>query len=332
MTIILLFKSIVISQQTGDTAKFTSKNNFFANVYTKFYGTKFDGGKKIGFLFHTGLLGYCNQISKKVKGTIIFDVTRTTNAISVVDSNGNTLKVSYFEGSKYTAYLKMAEIEWQFAKNFYAKAGQLLNTQYLTFVDKFWEHRYVEVTMQELYRFGNPADFGFELSYVQQQKINCELGVFNGEGPFRHQDENSNLLVSGNIQYFVAKPLIVKLYVARHFAKLDTLSNKDFLSFFVGWKNKRFSLAGEMAIVKNADFLKENWLGASVFAYYNINNQWQIFYRFDYIQKSATFTNNTLHIAGFQFKPTENFFISLNYQNNRFLNENSLFVALGLKF
>ena len=331
LNIVILIPLFVVSQ-VADSVKFTPQSTFFANIYTKFYATKVDGGQKYGFLFHTGLLGYSKQISRNVKGTIVFDVTRTTNAINVVDSNNNPLNVSYFEGSKYTAYLKMAEIEWQFAKNFYAKVGQLLNTQYLTFIDKFWEHRYVEVTMQELYRFGNPADFGAQLSYVKPQKITCELGIFNGEGPFRLQDANSNLLVSGNIQYNVIKPLIVKLYVARHFANVDSINNKDFLSLFVGWKNERFTVGSELAIVKNANFINEKWLGASVFAYYNINTNWQVFYRFDYIQKSATYTNNALHIAGVQLKPTDNFFVSLNYQNNRFLNENSIFVALGLKF
>lgn len=334
---LLIFFVITISQfllvaQVKDTIEFKPQNILFANIYTKFYATKYDGGQKVGFLFHTGLLGYMKQISKNVKGTIIFDVTRTTNAISITDSNNKLLNVSYFEGSKYTAYLKMAEIEWQFAKSLYFKAGQLLSTQYLTFIDKYWEHRYVEVTMQELYRFGNPADFGVQFSYVKPQKITCELGVFNGEGPFRHQDANSNFLVSANLQVNIIKPIVFKIYAARHFAGVDTLNNKDFLSVFAGWKNSSFTIASEFSIVNNADFVNQRWFGASFFAFYNVNTFWQLFYRFDYVKKSATYSNNALHIVGVQLKPTESFFLSINYQNNRYLNENSIFLAIGLKF
>lgn len=145
---VVIFLSVFVNSfaQGIDSSKVADKGKVFANIYPGF-NYRFDENKpKAGFILTTALLGYRRKLADKVTGTIIFDVTRTTNGIKVTDSTGNQLNISYFEGSKYTAFLKMAKVNWQFHEQVSLSVGQLLNTQYLTFQDKFWAHRYVEVT------------------------------------------------------------------------------------------------------------------------------------------------------------------------------------------
>ena len=162
----------------------------FAQIFTDFRYSFNDYNPKAAFDFKQGILGYKHQWAGKLTGTIMFDVTRTTHLYDITDSAGNHLNYSYFEGSKYTAYLKMAEIKWDINKMFTLRVGQLLSTQYLTFQDRFWGYRYIDVTYQERWRLGMPADFGAQFDINVGDKLVNQISVVNGEGPFRHQDEN----------------------------------------------------------------------------------------------------------------------------------------------
>lgn len=154
----------------------------FGQIYTGFrYGIKDTYNPQAAFVFNQGIIGYYHQISDEVSGKIIYDVTRTTHFYEITDTAGNQLSYSYFEGSKYTAYLKMAEIKWDFHQLFSLRVGQLLSTQYLTFQDRFWGFRYIDVTQQEKFRLGMPADFGAQLDFSYKGKFLNQISVVNGE-------------------------------------------------------------------------------------------------------------------------------------------------------
>jgi len=327
----ILICSNIFSQKT-DTIKpiSTEKSKFFANIYPCFYLQNSKANSKYGFNLSTALFGYEKSFSDKIKGTIIFDVTRTTNAITVFDTNGYQMPITFFEGSKYTAFLKMAEISWQFHKKLKLSVGQLLNTQYLTFQDKFWQHRYVEVTYQELNKFGMPADFGFQLNFSPNNKISIDFGVFNGEGPFRYQDNFNDLLYNINIEFKPIKTLILKVYGAKQtdFKLID----KYIFSFFSGFQNDKFTIGTEYNIVKDKLMLNYFWSGLSIFSFYNFTDKFQTFYRFDYTVHSNSINYVGYHIFGIQYSPLKNFMISINY---RLLNKpttNMIFINFGLKF
>ena len=332
----LVCTSIIIAtnlfSQKIDSTK-ADKGKFFANIYPGF-NIRFDDKKpKAGFVLTTALLGYKRKLTDKVSGTIIFDVTRTTNNIQVTDSAGNPLNVSYFEGSKYTAFLKMAEIKWQFHKQFSLSVGQLLNTQYLTFQDKFWAHRYVEVTFQELNRFGVPADFGMRLNYQPSEKLSIYAGAFNGEGPFRKQDNESNFLLSTNIEYKPVNELMLKLYYGNQSPyEIDSLSTKNIYSAFVGFDMEKFRIGLEYDYIQNADYNGVDWSGFSGFAYRELNKQFEVFYRYDYISKSALYENVSYHILGVQYKPSKSFFMSTNYRYFSEGKASMIYLNFGLKF
>ena len=207
----MLFGMQVYADNANDTLpKKTYPGKFFANVYTGYYYNFNDHvTPATAFDFPTGLIGYTRKLSDKVSGIIIYDVTRTTN-FSYPDTIGIT---SYFEGSKYTAFLKMGQINWNINDLLELNVGQLLNEQYLTVQDKFWGYRYICVTAQEKYRLGNPADFGARMIFhLLDNKLQNSITCVNGEGPFRYQDDGAKFLISDNLEYRPNDLLTLKFY------------------------------------------------------------------------------------------------------------------------
>ncbi|MEA3451702.1 MAG: hypothetical protein U9Q83_07340, partial [Bacteroidota bacterium] len=305
--IILIFIPYLLLAQENDTTliKDKVKNEFFATLYSSFnYSKSTLSPTSVGFRMPTALLGYKKNITDNIGGTIILDVTRTTSNFSVNDTNGLVLPVSYFEGSKYTAFLKMAEIQWDISPKWSFSVGLLLNSQYLTVQDKFWNHRYVEVTFQELNRLGMPADFGMRMTFKPNKKFKINVGVFNGDGPFRHQDEYSSFLLSANLEYRPTELIILKAYCAKDYAGNPSLHDKDVLSTFIGLKLEKLTVGLEYDYVRNLFYLLSNASGFSGFISYDFTKKFEFFYRYDIFNYLSS-SSYKYNIVGLQFSPNE---------------------------
>jgi hypothetical protein len=328
---------LVAAQSAQDMTK--DKDRYaFGQIYAGFrYGFKDTYKPQAAFEFNQGIIGYFHQIAPDVSGKIMFDVTRTTNITSVTDSTGQSMEVSYFEGSKYTAYLKMAEIRWDINDYLILRAGQLLNTQYLTFTDPFWGYRYIDVTFQERYRLGQPADFGVQFDVKAGEKFLNQFSVVNGEGPFRHQDLNGKFIFSDNIQYSPVKNLTLKVY-GDYGPAIDTgaaYGDKWVVSVFAGYKAARFRIGGEYDFVNNYGWTEgKDYSGFSLFGGWNFIGKFDVLARFDHLLITTTSGSQTLdyYIVGFQYEPVKMFTMSANF---RYLSQGELpfvYANFGLKF
>jgi hypothetical protein len=88
----ILLPLISLSQNsTQDVTR--EKNSYaFGQIYTAFhYGFRDTYKPQAAFEFNQGIIGYFNQISEKVSGKIMLDVTRTTNFTAVEDSLGKVI-------------------------------------------------------------------------------------------------------------------------------------------------------------------------------------------------------------------------------------------------
>lgn len=334
---LLLWPATLWSQSAQEVTK--EKDSYaFGQIYADFrYCFDKEYKPAAAFGFNQGIIGYYHRISDKVSGKIMFDVTRTTHIYNITDSAGSSMTVDYFEGSKYTAYLKMAEIRWNFHEYFTFRVGQLLNTQYLTFQDLFWGYRYIEVTFQERFRLGMPADFGVQLDFHYKNKILNQFSVVNGEGPFRYQDMNGKFIYSNNIQYYPIENLTLKFYMD-YGPGPDTSSTagpKTVLSGFAGYKTGRFRIGAEYDQVFNYSWIKdEDHSGFSLFASFNLVKKVDVLARYDHLVIKTRQDSRSLdyYIVGAQYEPVELFTTSLNF---RYISEESLpfiFASFGLKF
>jgi hypothetical protein len=290
----------------------------FATIFASYYlGLTENIKPKSAFEMPTALLGYTASYSNKLKATLIYDVTRTTNNIQVTDQNGNPLNVNFFEGSRYTAYLKMAEIMYSANKYLDFRIGQLLNTQYLTVQDKFWGYRYIYFTYQEVHRYGNPADFGAQADIKLGGKILNQISLTNGEGPFRHQDTEGKFLISNNLEIRPIDGLVLKLY-ADYCPTSESVAEakpKSAISAFAGYKTSKFRFGLEYNKVNNLGFRKNSeYYGISSFGSYSFNEKFDVLARYDYINKSSTLSIDKGHfiLSGVQYKPHKNLSCSIN--------------------
>lgn len=335
--IIVLFSSInLFSQQIKLDSTITRseiKQKLFGNIFTGFYyGLNQNLLPRQAFEISTALLGYQVEIDNKVKATLIYDVTKTTSDISVKDTSKNSLEVSYFKGSDYTAFLKQAQIDWTFAKGFEFSVGQLLNQQYLTLQDKFWGYRYVAYTFQEKYKFGSPADFGARLTWRKPDMLNVGIGAVNGDGAFYKQDSRSLMLYSLNLEYFPVKNLTLKFYY--DISPDGDLPARMVYSGFVGYKTEKWKIGAEYNNLIHPNYLMDKYYsGISVYGGVKIYKKLEILARYDFIEKSAILIDSSQYaILGLQYEPAKNFFISVN---GRMLNPTEIYqiyANFGIKF
>jgi len=294
------------------------KQKVWASIFASHYSTLSGRNKpSSAFEMPTALLGYSATLSDRFKATLVYDVTRTTNNIAVTDSLGRPLNVTYNEGSRYTAFLKMAEIKYSLIPFIDLRVGQLLNTQYLTTQDKFWGYRYIYFTFQEVHRYGNPADFGAQVDFKYRAMLLAQLSVTNGDGPFKQQDSNSKFLYSLNLEYYPVSGAIVKVYSDFSPAPQSIPSGYDrsALSVFAGFKAERYRLAVEYNGVKNYGFAQNSdYWGLSSFLSYSVTPKVDILTRYDYINRSAPLNLSRSHfiLAGVHYNPIKNLSCSAN--------------------
>jgi len=276
---IVLLLPVLSFSQDKDTKKISYPvHKFFGSLYTGFYYDLARIHQPVtGFEITTALAGVHSQVAKNVKVKMIYDVTRTTSNIQVFDTSGNRLNVLYFEGSNYTAFLKQAEVDWEFARGFELNAGQLLNEQYLTLQDRFWGYRFVAFTMQEMYRFGAPADFGIRLK-KNYKKGYVSTGVVNGDGPFKLQDSKSSLL------YFFTAKYTPGNFVFQWYGDFMNMKNASHNSFFAGYKKGRNRIGVEYdridTLMSNKNVFTQ---GISAYGSVAIKEKLDIFFRTDYL-------------------------------------------------
>ena len=334
LCLLLLFPGYcqIASAQSAETGSSEFAGSWFANIFTAFY---YSPGNRVmpskGFELSTGLIGYRAEWGKRARATIIYDVYRTTDNFVITDQSGDTLKASWFRGSDYTGFLKMAQVDFTVTSWLEISAGQLLNQQYLTYQDKFWGFRYISTTFQELYRFGSPADFGARVTIKPHRLLATSLNIVNGNGPFRMQSADGRLQYALNVEWSPAAGIIVKLF-ADHMAASGK-PNRNAISFFTGYRTEKWRLGFEANMVKNHLFDESTDMsGVSSYGAVRIADGWHFLFRHDYIANSLALRRDHYVITGVEYEPYDGLFTSLNW---RYLSEGNvswLYASLGAKF
>jgi hypothetical protein len=331
-----LFAVITLFSQNAGTKKDSTDNKekswkVFGSIYGGFYYKlkAAPNTAKSAFEVKTGILGFKNQFNEKVDATIVFDVSKTTRDIK---DKYDTTTISYTEGNNYTAYLKQADIHWTINKYAELSLGMLLSSQYLLTQDKFWEHRYIEYTFQETGKYGNPADFGARIKLHPAQNISVTLNMLNGDGPARWQDDKGKFLYTADVEYKKSDYLVLRIYGDYKEAPTPAQKAQSVLNGFAGYVYKNCKVAAEYSLVHNVNYLEKNIWGASAYAIYKFKKKFQLLARYDYFQDITLYKDNQYLIAGIQYEPVKNYFLSLNYRNSQPTNISQIYLNFGAKF
>ncbi len=327
---LFLFVSFLSLYAQSDSLKDREKSKIFASIGSVFlHNLNEKSSPTTSFFVNSALIGYSHSFSDKISGTIMFDVTRTTH-FSFLDTIGIS---SYFEGSKYTAYLKVGEIKWKIHPKLELSMGQLQNEQYLTLQDKHWKRRYIATTFQEYYRFGMPADFGVRVRFLPFDNFKISLNVFNGEGPFRHQDKKSSFLYATNIEYNPHKNMILKVYADVQQPHENKNRYRGVLSGFLGYENEKWLAGLEYSKVFNNSFQEYSDLsGMSLYGVYKFKEKWAVLARIDYMNEYHGVEKEVFVLGGVEYCPIRNFRISTNFRRNTWLNTSQISLNAKISF
>lgn len=317
----------------ADTIKKEKTWKIFGAIYGGFYTNILKNYvfPKTAFEVKTGILGYKNQFAENVDAVIMLDVSKTTREIK---NKYDTASISFTEGNNYTFYLKQAEIHWKIHPIAELSLGQLLSSQYLLTQEKWWDHRYMYYTFQEVNKYGQPADFGARLKLNPQKKISVSLCMVNGEGPARWQDNYSKFLYSADAEYRSNDSLVFRIYgdyreptIIKSGARTQSV-----LNFFAGYAINQFKFGAEYSYVYQANFSDKDVMGLSGYIIYKFLKKFEAIGRYDYYQDISTYKENHFLLAGIQYEPAKNFFLSINYREIWPAKIAQIYLNFGAKF
>ena len=312
----LLFLSILLisissfSQETNEEFKPNGKPQFkvFWNYHTDFSE---NATKTSAFELQRAYLGYQYNFSDAISAKITFDV----------GSNSG--------GSDYTAFLKVAQLDWKVASGVKLSMG-LIGMKQFNDQENFWGYRYIFKSFQDQNGFGSSADLGINSEFKISKNLKANFLIANGEGYKKIQDEDGKQLFGGSLVYTPIEGLITKIYIdSQSSVSSDPVSA---LSLFAGYDATDWRFGMEYNKLSNGKKYSSpaqdhNLDGLSFYSTYVINKKFEIFGRFDQLS-SNTLVGGTEDwnmtkdgsqiIGGVQYAPVKGLSLSLNYQGYSF--------------
>ncbi len=323
-----------------------------SSIGVVFFNYKYDLTQDVtrtsSFNLERAYLGYKYDFAKNLSGRVIFDVSYDNDA------------------KAFTAWAKNAYMEWAVLPELKLSFG-MIPLKHFDLQDKFWGYRYIMKTFNDEYGMGTTADLGLSAELPLNDFISFNLYAVNGEGYKGIQDNFGVHKYGANATIKPATGLIARLHydvMANKFrrndiftglptgAVLDT-STISVLSAFLGYEQKDlFRVGVEYNFMNNATNFRapaEEYTsgGISVFGTYIFNPQFEIFARYDNlnreiplnIESSWTRQRGSLIMGGVQYKPVKNVNLALNYRTFLYEididgrpNTSGLYVNLGLFF
>lgn len=324
---ILLFLGnlTLLSAQENEAEKRVTTSPI-ALVFTDIYSGINQGNNPTAIEIQRAYLGYNIQMQNGFSSKIVVDI-------------GSPDNTSAYSLLKRYAYFKNAYLQYEQGK-VNVKFG-IIPMQLFKVQEKIWDHRYIEKSAIDKYKFGSSSDLGVSLNYKVSKIAEIDLTLSNGEGNAELQNDNTYNTALG-ITLKPYKGLLLRSYADRLSKGVDQITWVGFIGYQI--KNK-LNVGVEYDKQFNVDNVSnENLTVFSASASYNINSKVQLFSRYD-IFRSNILDQETIPwniskdgsaiICGIQFSPIREIRMALNYQdwvpyaNNM---ENTSYIYLNIEF
>lgn len=327
---IILFTAVInMSFAQEFTKEFKPSGKAHFKVFWNYHAnlTK-DASKTSAFELKRSYLGYKYAFSDKISAKITFDV-------------GNNS-----EGSAYTAYLKIAQLDWKVASGVKLSMG-MIGLKQFNDQEKFWGYRYMFKSFQDKNGFGSSADVGINVEFKLAKNLKANFLIINGEGYKKVQDADGKQKIGGSLIYSPIKGLTTKIYIDNQPSTSgDAITT---YSFFAGYKTSDWRLGAEYNVQNNATKYAspaegKDLNGLSFYSTYVVSKKVEIFGRYDQLGSNMLAgetedwnmnKNGSQIILGLQVAPVKGLKFALNYQgytyDNAAINTKS-FVYLNAEF
>jgi hypothetical protein len=288
-----------------------------------------DALKKNAFEIKRAYFGYEYKISEKISSKVTFDVGKNNS------------------GSDYTAFLKIAQLDWKVKNNFKLSLGMIGNKQF-KYQESIWGYRYMYKTFQDENKFGSSADLGVNAEIKLSEKIDLNLFALNGEGYKNVQDDNGFIKIGGNLIYVFNNGLSAKIY----YDSQSSVDNFNLVNtgYFIGYEKKNTRVGLEYNEMLNGKTYKDpfsdhNLSGFSGYISQNFSENSSLFFRYDSLESNVISGNSEpwnsdkdgkLMILGYEYVVTKGFKLNLNYRNynytdNSINNKSMVFINAEIK-
>ena len=310
LTIFIIFIGFEIYSQQNKGKVSTRVYWNFNKDFTK------DAPRKNAFEIKRVYFGYEYRINDNISSKVTFDVGKNSS------------------GSDYTAFLKIAQLDWKIKNNLKLSIGMIGNKQF-KFQESIWGYRYMYKTFQDENKFGSSADLGVNAEIKLSDKINLNLFALNGEGYKNVQDDNGFIKIGGNLIYEFDNGFSAKIY----YDSQPSIENFNLVNtgYFIGYEKEKTRIGLEYNEMLNGKTYKEpskdhSLSGFSGYISQTLSKNATIFFRYDSLGSNIlsgsldawnSGEDGKLMIFGYEYVVTKGFKLNLNYRNYNY-NDNSI--------
>ncbi|MBE50678.1 MAG: hypothetical protein CMP51_03190 [Flavobacteriales bacterium] len=312
-----LFTLNTYSQQGKPFGKIFSNFNFDLSEGTDgedLLGTR-DNYKE--FEVKRAYLGYGYKIDDQFSAKITFDI----------GSNS--------AGSAYTAFLKIASLNWKATENISMNMG-MIGTKNFKFMEKAWGRRYIEKSALDKYKWASSADAGINMDMKISENFSIDAQVINGEGYKNTQDDLGMFRYGAGLTY---KLNSISLRLFRDMVNDNSDISQNITTAAIAYSANNIKLGVERNIMENASNISDQTKNiTSVYGSYTLNDRISIFARMDNVSSENDWNSEkdgVYNIGGIERKMSKNVNLSVNVQSWKGLNDlgsdEVLFVNLECK-
>ncbi|MDR1882345.1 MAG: porin [Prevotella sp.] len=299
-----------------DSAAFKPSGKVIARGFLD-YSTGFGHvNKEKGFDITRAFLGYNYRLTRTIQAQIVID------GVAGKTSSGG-LEV----------YLRNAFVNWN-DKGFNVSAGQIGLMQF-SVQEKYFMHRYVMKSFQDLNKMAPSVDLGFTVGYTFNDLVSADISLTNGEG-YRNVKKDNSMRYAAGLNLYPVKNVIFRIYADMYNddeTQRDALPagitgtkyrDQYSLSLFAGYQDRKISGGVEYNRVYNKGFIdKKDYYGYSAYASAKIAPKWRAFARYDLMDSSGPDNfispwNNSdgqLMMVGAEFQALKQLKIAPNFRN-----------------
>ena len=217
---------------------------------------------------------------------------------------------------KMRPFLKHAYISWM---NLIPDAkiyiGMQQTPNWTSYSEKYWGHRGVEKTIQDLHKLGSSADLGIGLVGEFSDRLGYHILIANGTG-YNHPENDNYKKTSGLFWFKPGGNLIGTVYA--DYEPIGSDTSNSTLSLFGGIDTDKILYGAEYFIRSNGAQTEGNVTGLSLFGTFKLSNS-NIFGRYDISDPSSIKDNDNINylIIGYEYVIDKALKITPNIRNRK---------------
>jgi hypothetical protein len=290
----------------SDSVAHDKHGRVYGLIYTDVFTRINSEVKSSAFEMKRIYIGYEKDLSDAFEANIKIDI-------------GSPDDLSPFSIVRRYAYFKNAYVKYHHQK--VSVLFGIIDLQQFKLQEKIWEHRYIEKSFADLYRFGSSADLGAQMNYKWNNWFSTDITIMNGDG-YTQLQHQSNYKYGGGLTFHPVKKFVTRGYF--DFSQRDI--SQSTLTFFAGYHNKGSLSAGLEYNHKFNQAYEEDHqrYGYSGYLSWYFIEKWQAFGRYDHVFSNKIngeanpwniSNDGSKIIGGIEFSPISSIKLALNYQD-----------------